>query len=544
MRPLSIKGRQSIGMRLTALLVTGLLGIAACGGDGGGAAGGHQAAGGRFSVQLGSDPENLLIPGDTTEMEGNQVLKAMFTPLVGYNVETSALEYSGVAESIESSDNTTWTVKLKPGWTFHDGTPVTSRSFVDAWNYTANAGNAQSASYFFSNIEGYNAEAPSETLSGLAVVDDQTFTVKLAEPFSQFPLTVGYMAFAPLPQAFFADPAAFGRKPIGNGPFTADTEFVPGQGITVSRFDAYPGEKPIADVVEFRVIADVNTAYNELLANNLDIVRPRIPPELIPTAQQELGDRFIQRESAGFTYMGFPLYDPRYADKRVRQAFSMAVDRAAITQAIFSGAREPAFDVIPPVIDGHRPDACQYCRFDPVAAKALLDQTGFDKSAPVELWFNAGAGHDQWVQAVGNQLQQNLGVSYTLRGDLDFDQYLPLQDEKGITGPFRLGWGMDYPSPQNFLEPLFSTSALPPGSNTTFYSSPEFDRLVDQGNVATDNAQAIALYQQADDVLLEDMPMMPMFFNKVQGAHSTNVQNVRFDGFEDVVLTEVQPVNP
>ena len=103
---------------------------------------------------------------------------------------------------------------------------------------------------------------------------------------------------------------------------------------------------------------------------------------------------------------------------------------------------------------------------------------------PVELWFNAGAGHDQWVQAVGNQLQQNLGITYTLRGDLDFAQYLPLQDEKGITGPFRLGWGMDYPSPQNFLEPLFSTSAQPPGSNTTFYSNPEFDQLVDQGNVA------------------------------------------------------------
>jgi ABC-type transport system substrate-binding protein len=531
-------------MRLTAVVVAGLLGIAACGGGGGGAGGGDQAAGGRYSVEL-RDPANPLVPGNTTELEGTQVLKALFTPLVGYNLESSALEYTGVAESIESSDNTTWTVKLKPGWTFHDGTPVTSRSFVDAWNYTADAGNAQSGSYFFSNIEGYNADAPSPTLSGLAVVDDLTFTVKLAEPFSQFPLTVGYTVFAPLPQAFFADPAAFGRKPIGNGPYKADTEFVHGQGITVSRFDAYPGEKSIADVVEFRVISDVNTAYNELLANNLDILRPGgIPSELIATAQQELGDRFIERESAAFSYMGFPLYDPRFADKRVRQAFSMAVDRPAITQAIFSGNREPAFDVIPPVIDGHRADACAYCRYDPVAAKALLGQTGFDTSAPVELWFNAGDGAGRWVQAVGNQLQQNLGVSYTLRGDLDYDQNLRLQDNKGMSGPFLLGWGMDYPSPQNFLEPLFSTSALPPGGNSTFYSNHEFDRLVDQGNVAADNAQAIALYQQADDVLLEDMPMMPMFFSKEQGAHSTNVANVRFDAFGDVVLTQVRPVKP
>ena len=530
-------------MKLTAVLVAGLLGIAACGGGGAGA-GGDQAAGGRYSVDL-SNPENPLVPGNTTEAEGTQVLKALFTPLVGYNLESSALEYTGVAESIESSDNTTWTVKLKPGWTFHDGTRVTARSFVDAWNYTADVGNAQAASNFFSNIEGYNAEAPTPTLSGLAVVDDQTFTVRLAEPFAQFPLTVGYTVFAPLPQAFFADPAAFGRKPIGNGPFKADTEFVPGRGITVSRFDAYPGEKPIADVVEFRVISDVNTAYKELLANNLDILRSGgIPPELIATAQQELGERFIERESSGFTFMGFPVYDPRYADKRVRQAFSMAVDRAAIIQANFSGNREPALDVIPPVIDGHRADACAYCRYDPVAANALLRQTGFDTSTPVELWFPAGAGADRWVQAVGNQLQQNLGISYTLHGDLDNDQYLRLQDNKVMTGPFVLGWGMDYPSPQNFLEPLFSTSALPPGGNSTFYSNPEFDRLVNQGNVAAENGKAIALYQQADDVLLEDMPMMPMYFRKAQGAHSANVANVRFDAFEDVVLTKVRPVNP
>jgi ABC-type oligopeptide transport system substrate-binding subunit len=113
-----------------------------------------------------------------------------------------------------------------------------------------------------------------------------------------------------------------------------------------------------------------------------------------------------------------------------------------------------------------------------------------------------------------------------------------------MTGPFRLGWGMDYPSPQNFLEPLFSTSALPPnGSNSTFYSNPEFDKLVEAGNVAETNEEAIELYQQADDVLLEDMPMAPMFFRATQGARSENVENVQFDAFQDVVLTQVQPVN-
>jgi ABC-type transport system substrate-binding protein len=113
-----------------------------------------------------------------------------------------------------------------------------------------------------------------------------------------------------------------------------------------------------------------------------------------------------------------------------------------------------------------------------------------------------------------------------------------------MTGPFRLAWGMDYPSPQNFLEPLFSKSALPPnGSNTSFYDNPEFDELIAKGNVADDNEEAIELYQQADDLLLEDMPVMPMFFRATQGAHSENVEDVQFDAFQDVALTRVKPTN-
>ena len=536
----------STGVRLSAVLLALALGATACGGgdDSEPTAGEDEQTGGSFSVQI-NDPENPLVPGNTTESEGNQVLKALFTPLVGYDLETTEVTYDAVAESIESEDNKVWTVTLKDGWTFHDGTPVTAESFVKSWNYTANAANAQGASYFFSNIEGYSDENPAEELSGLEVVDDTTFEVTLAEPFAQFPLTVGYAAFAPLPESFFTDPEAFGKKPIGNGPFKADGEFVPAQGITVSRYDDYAGEDtPIADSVEFRVIPDINTAYNELLANNLDVVRPSIPPELIGTAKDELGERFIEREAAGFEYVGFPTYDPRFEDKRVRQAFSMAVDRKAITDAIFSGARQPAYDVIPPVIDGHREDACKYCQYEPDEAKSLLAETDFDTSEPVDLWFNAGAGHDQTIQAVGNQLQKNLGITYRLRGDLEFAEYLPLQDKKGMTGPFRLAWGMDYPSPQNFLQPLFSKSALPPnGSNSAFYDNPEFDELIAKGNVADDNEEAIELYQQADDLLLEDMPVMPLFFRATQGAHSENVEDVQFDAFQDVVLTRVKPTN-
>ncbi len=541
-----------LSKRSAALIATGLTGamvLSACGGGGsgsGGGGGGGGEGGGTFSLFV-TEPENPLVPGNTSENQGSQVIQSLWTGLIQYS-QDGEIEYTGVAESIESEDNTTWTIRLKDGWTFHDGTPVTAQSFVDAWNYTAYSPNAQGTSYFFANIQGYEQlQAPTDDagnvtgepaatqMSGLQVVDDRTFTVALSSPFTQFPITLGYNAFFPLPEAFFDDPEAFGRQPIGNGPFRAEEEWVPGQGITLTRYDDYSGDDPAqSDGVEYRVYVELDTAYTDAQAGNLDIVRD-VPPDALATAPQEFGDRFLERESSSFTYLGMPLYQPRYADPRVRQGISMAIDRQEIAEAIFNGTWTAADDAISPVVDGYREGACEYCALDVERANQLLDEAGFDRSQPIELWFNAGAGHDAWMEAVGNQLRENIGVDFVLRGELGFEEYLPLGNQKGYTGPFRLGWGMDYPSPQNYLEPLHSTAALPPGgSNRPFYTNPEFDALVAEGNSAPDNEAAIAAYQAADDVLLEDMPILPMFFQLEQAVHSENVSNVVIDIFSHI----------
>jgi oligopeptide transport system substrate-binding protein len=545
----------NLSKRNSALVATAIAAamlMTACGGSeeesGDGAA---SSSGGTFSMYIG-EPENPLVPGNTSESEGNQIIDSLWTGLVEY-ADDNSVSYTGVAESVESEDATTWTVTLKEGWTFHDGTPVTAQSFVDAWNYTALSTNAQGNSYFFASVAGYGdlqaetdendaviAPPVAEEMSGLEVIDDTTFTVTLATPFAQFPVTLGYSAFYPLPESFFEDPEAAGLLPVGNGPFKADEEFQPGTGITLSRYEDYAGEELAkADAVEYRVYADQNTAYTDVQGGNLDIVTP-IPPEAGVTAPDEFGDRFSEIPSSTFDYIGFPTYDPRYADKRVRQAFSMAIDRQAISDAIYSGSRAPAASVISPVVEGSRDDACQYCEVDADAANALLDAAGFDRDEPVELWFNAGAGHDAYFEAVGNQLRENLGVEYVLRGDLALSEYLPLGDEKGFTGPFRLGWVMDYPSPQNYLEPLYSIAATAPaGSNSVFYANPAFDALVTEGNAAASNEEAIELYQQAEDLLLEDMPVIPMFFRLEQSVWSENVDNVKVDAYGRVDAASV-----
>ncbi|MGX5655129.1 peptide ABC transporter substrate-binding protein [Geodermatophilus nigrescens] len=546
-----------LSKRRSALVAAGLSGallLSACGGSddsGSGSGSGGGEGGGTFSVYIG-EPENPLVPGNTTESEGDQVVNSLWTGLVKY-AEDGSVEYSGVAESIESEDNTTWTVTLKDGWTFHDGSPVNADSFVDAWNYTAFSPNAQGAASYLSRIAGYaDLQAPVDAegnatgepaateMSGLAVVDDLTFTVTLSSPFSNFPAVVGYNSFYPLPTAFFDDPEGFGTRPIGNGPFQASEDYVPGQGISLTRYEDYAGDDAAqADGVDYVVYADVNTAYTDVQAGNLDIVDV-IPPDVIESAESEFGDRFIRTESSQITYLSFPTYDQRFSDPRVRQAFSMAIDRGAISEAIFQGTRTPADSFIAPVVDGYREGSCTYCTLDPDEANRLLDEAGFDRSTPVDLWFNAGAGHDAWMEAVGNQLRENLGVEYVLQGNLDFAEYLPLLESRGVAGPFRYGWSFDYPAADSYITPLFTTSSLAPaGSNYSFYTDPQVDQLVVEGDQAATPEDSVASYQEAEDIINEAMPMAPMFFTEIQSVTSENVSDVRLDLFQRIVTSEV-----
>lgn len=529
------RARWAVGAAVLALAAT------ACGGgdDGGDEGGGEAATGGSFSMYIG-EPE-ALIPGNTNESEGSQVLSAVYSGLYDYDPDTSE-PIPVIAESVESDDQTNWTITIKDGWTFHDGTPVTAQSFVDSWNWTALSTNAAGNSYFFENIAGYDdlqaaegATPVAQEMSGLAVTDDLTFTVQLAEPFSQFPLTLGYTAFYPMAEACISDIEACNEEPIGNGPYQFDGPWQHNQAIQLTRYEDYAGTPGNADTVEFRIYSDINTAYNDLLAGNLDIME-QVPPERIAGLETDFPDRTITRPSSTFTYVGFPIYDTRFANPELRQSFSQAIDRQAIIDAIFNGTRVPAQSVVSPVVAGSRDDACgELCEYDPAAAKQKFDAAGGFQGT-LNLWFNSGAGHDQWMQAVANQLRQNLGIQDIVFEQKDFAEYLTILDAKQVTGPFRLGWVMDYPSPQNYLQPIYSTTG---SSNNMAYSNTEVDGLISEGNQAPSIDDGIALYNQAEDLILQDMPVIPMWFARVDAAFSENVTDVTIDAFNQVNIAGV-----
>ncbi len=507
-----------------------------------------EGAGGTFSFYIG-EPEHL-IPGNTNETSGGEVLDALYTGLISYDPETSQPVYDGlaVADGITSDDQKVWTIKLNEGWTFHNGEPVTAQSFVDAWNFTAFGPNANGNSYFFENVEGYadlqpkkeGAKPKAEEMSGLKVIDDTTLEVTLTAPFSQYPLTVGYTAFYPMAEECLADTKACEETPIGTGPFMMDGSWDHNQGINVVKYPDYAGEPAKADGVEFKIYADVNTAYNDLLGGGLDIM-DSLPPEKVSDAKANFPDRFLERESSSFTYVGFPLYDERFQNADLRKAFSMAIDRETIIDTIFNGAFTPAKSVVSPVVAGSREDPCgEPCAYNPEMAKQLFDQAG-GYDGTLTLWFNSGAGHDRWMEAVGNFLRKNLGIQEIKFTQQDFAEYLANLDDEKVDGPFRLGWVMDYPSPQNYLEPLHSTGG---SSNNTGYSNDEFDQLVEEGNQAASIDEGIDSYNQAEDVLLQDFPVIPMWFGKVQAAYSDRVDNVVIDAFTSTALEDVTVVSP
>lgn len=529
-------------MRVSALAAALALGLTACGGGGGGSsdepgAGGESPTGepgGTYSANL-TEPSYLAPASNCYESECSAVLDMINDPVVSVDFESGELVFDGLAESIESEDLTTWTVTLKEGRTFHNGEPVDAESFQRAWEYSANPKNAQSTAGFLSHIEG----SGEKTLSGLEVVDEKTLEITLSAPFSQFGHMMSYSpAFAPMAQECMDDLKACNEEPIGTGPYTMDGAWQHDQGITVTKWADYAGEQPAtADTVEFKMYTDGVAAFRDFQNGNLDVMDLAAAPEVYPEAKGQLGDAIIEEPTASLTYLGFPTEQAPFDDKLVRQAISLSIDRQLIVDQVLNGLAYPSTDIVTPPIPGSRDAACEYCTYDPEKAKELIEEAGVDPSeTTLQFYFNAGAGHDKWVEAAARQVQENLGFDYKLQST-EWAQYLELLDARKFTGPFRLGWSLDYPSPENYLRPIVGTDG---DSNYTGYSNEEVDAKLAEGDKQESLDDALASYQEAGDIALEDMPIIPMWSGSSSVVHSDNIGDVRFDvGEGEIAFKEI-----
>ncbi len=403
----------------------------------------------------------------------------MTSKLIRYNTENAAPE-NDIAESIETSDNKLFTVKLKP-YKFHDGTEVKAKNFVDAWNYTAYAPNGQAGSYFMAPdrrlrrhpVPGWRRarrRRSPRSMTGLKVVDDTTFTIETSEPVSNLPVRLGYSAFSPLPDSFFADPKAFEKKPIGAGPFKMDsisnTEFV------LSKFADFSGAtKANVDKLTFRIYQDPAAAYADAVAGSLDYIDDsNIPQDQFvgDAYKSDFPDRNSQRESLVNGWITFSPDDPQLKDNvELRKALSRAIDRDLIVKQIFSDTRTPATGWVSPGVDGYKADVCgDSCKFDPAAAKAAFDAAGGYKGT-LTMTYNADAPNKAWSEAVCNSIKNTLGVDCVAVPTVDFATFNKKLDAERGEGhlPQRLAGGL--PVDRELPDPDLRQGGLPPGGPTT-----------------------------------------------------------------------------
>lgn len=543
---------KSRSMAIASISAVALL-ATACGGSSDDSSGGSGGDGGGEIVVSGCTPENPLIAGNTGETCGGNVLDVMTAKLIHYNTETAEPEMD-IAESIETEDNQNFTVKIKEGYKFHDGTEVKAHNFVDAWNYTAHGPNAQQGSYFYAPIQGFNdiqcsgegddpcagdGKPSGEEMSGLKVVDDYTFTIKTSEKVSNLPMRLGYTAFAPQPDAFFEDPEAFGEEPIAAGPYKFDS-WEKNQNISLSKFEDYAGEYAgETEKITFKIFKEQEAAYTALLADEIDII-DAIPANALvgDKFKSDLGEgNYLTQPNSTSQWIGMNYnIDKKLANKDLRHALSMAIDRETIVKQIFNNAYEPSTGVVSPVVDGFVEDQCgEYCVYDEQKAKDLFEKAG-GYDGKLTLTYNGDGGHKEWTEAVCNSIKNTLGVNCVASPTVDFATMLTKLGENELEGLWRMGWVMDYPSIENYLAPIFSKGAA---SNYYQYDNAEFQKLLTDAAAADDPAQANEMYQEAERVMLEDMPAIPLWYGQSMMGWSEDVENVVATPFGNPDLASV-----
>jgi oligopeptide transport system substrate-binding protein len=520
-----------IGVAAIALAAAGALTLSGCT-SGSPESTGEAGASSAIVTVNNTEPQNPLIPTNTNEVGGGLVIQNLFAGLVYYDAEGAV--HNDVAESIETDDAQTYTIKIRDGLTFTNGDPVNAESFVTAWNYGAALDNEQLSSYFFESIEGFSYDENVEELSGLEIVDDLTFSVKLQQPESDFPLRLGYTAYFPLPESAWDDIEAFGENPMGNGPYMFDGEgaWQHNERITLVKNEDYDGPREAQNGgVDMILYASTDAAYADLQGGNLDVIQ-EIPDSALQTFETEFEGRSVNQPGAANATITIPDRLPHFGGdegKLRRAAISHAIDREEITDVIFNGTRTPAKDFTSPVIDGYSEDipGSEVLEFDVDMAKDLWAQA--DAISPWEgsfqLAYNADSPNQGWVDAIANQLKNNLGIEAAGAPVPTFAEFRTSITERQIQTPFRTGWQFDYPSMFNGLGPIYGTDA---GSNDGDYSNAEFDKLLDEGSAATEVEAGIEKFQQAQEILFEDLPAIPLWYTNAMGAWGEQVDNVEF----------------
>ncbi|MBP3222356.1 MAG: ABC transporter substrate-binding protein [Actinomycetaceae bacterium] len=480
-----------------------------------------------------TEPTTNLLPAMCIDIDCAVILEHIYDGLVRYT-HTGEVVFA-VASSIETNDKgKTWDITLREDYVFSDGTPVTASSFVDAWNWAANSKNEALSNTAFAIIEGAEDE-DEEHLSGLNIVSDHEFTVTLVEPNMEFTSILGDVFFFPLPQSALTDSESMNKQgvsPISNGTYVVQ-EWKNNEYIRLVPNALYRGGKATKNQgVLFKIYSDDTSIYNDLIADKLDLVYS-IPLDFISVLEKDLGNRTVNRTGSVAQSIAIPYYLPHFSGEEGRlrrQAISMAIDRDEICTQLFSATRSPASDFVPAAIPGHTDSVAgsEVLSLNVEKAKDLWKQANEISpwgDSTFEIAYNADFNaHKAWVEAVVNQLNNNLDMNAQPKAYAQFEK---LQDDmfnKALTSSVRLGWQVAYPSIYTVLENHKSNSV----TNIYEYKNSEFDSVLSSAHAQENVSDRLSGYQKAQEILMKDLPIIPLWTENILGGYSTNVSKILF----------------
>ncbi len=461
------------------------------------------------------DPPEHLDPALNSTLDAYQVINAMYDGLTDIDTSDPANPQvvPHVAESFEpNEDATEWTFTIREGQQFSDGEAILPSTFACAWERASDPEFAGDYSYLMNFIEGgaEKLDGSADSLSGVAWDDEaMTLTVTMSAPYANFAAVAGFQLFFPMPKAAEKEGYENGLM-VGNGPYTLESERSDEQ-IVVVRNEAWGGDfnqetwPDRVGRIEFNVSSDPETAYNAFEAGEGDTAN--IPPALAEQARADHGTTLDVEILGSYHFLFNDRVETIGGDdnKLFRQAISQSINREDINEAVYNGTRQVSTGITPNGIPGFKADLCDFCTYDKDAAQAAFDQweaDGGEQTEPLMMQFNADSGHEPVVQIIIDNLA---AIGIEAEADPRDSETYFTELAEGDCVMCRAGWYADYPTYDNFMYDLFHSDALD-GNNYGFQNE-EFDSLVDQAKQTTDLEEAGTLYNQSEEVLLNEQIM-------------------------------------
>ena len=509
-----------------------------------------QAAAFDLSMAL-TDPGSLD-PPKITSNSATIIASQLCDTLVAFDPRTGVLK-PGLAQSwTVAPDARKVTFQLRPGVKFHNGRDLVAEDFVYSLSRLANPTTASTQHFLLDKVVGYTETRAGRNpiLTGVKAPAPQILEVELTQPFAEFPTILSnVVAGAAVPKEDVERSAdEFAAGPVCTGPYQVDGAGSE-DGIRLVRNDAYYGAnggfqnggRGLATSLSFRYVESDADAYQLLADGDVDV--SPVPPEDLAAAKQ-VEERVTSAPNGHVSYIGLPVKKAPFDNPNLRKALALSVDRRSIISGLLGNSRQAPGGFLPssvgPGADAGRCADLAAEAADTDAAKAAIAQPGVTVPQEMNVYLNTGGGHEQWLETVLEQWNEDLGIRGVLK-PADWDPYIDFLSGTGADGPFRLAWSVNFPSPEALFAPLFSSSSL---DNYSRYSSQEFDAAMNKARATVGDTERMAAYVDAGRILCGDLPIIPIWFGLDHLAFADGLTTggaPRLDIFGDPILRELRP---